>query len=279
MMLKETTLGFLGGGQMCEAIFSGVLKSGALAPQQIWITDVNERRLKELHEKYGVQTVSNDTHGTGTRQVLQECGAVVVSVKPQFAEEVLRHAVKAVTENHLMISIMGGVTLKRLYELLGQETRLVRVMPNTPMLVGKGVAGIVPGRTATQADSRLVQELFEYLGSVYILEEKLIDPLTGLSGCGPAYAYLFMEAMADGGVQRGLPRAVAQRLAAETLAGAAEMVLKTGKHPGELKDDVCSPGGGTIAGVYALEQKGFRGAVIDAVEAACARMEEVGKKA
>ncbi|MDO5602425.1 MAG: pyrroline-5-carboxylate reductase [Oscillospiraceae bacterium] len=278
-MLKETNLGFLGGGQMCEAIFSGVLKSGAMLPQQIWITDVNQERLEALHEKYGVQTVCNDAQGTGAQRVLQECAAVVISVKPQFAGELLRHAAKAVTEKHLMISIMGGVTLKRLYEMLGQETRLARVMPNTPMLVGKGVAGIALGRTATQEDKALVQELFSYVGSVYLLEEKLIDPLTGLSGCGPAYAYLFIEALADGGVQRGLSRATAQKLAAETLAGAAEMVLRTGKHPGELKDNVCSPGGGTIAGVYALEQKGFRGTVMEAVEAACVRMEEVGKKA
>lgn len=277
--MNEKNIGFLGGGQMCEAIFSGILKKNARSAEQIFITDINADRLTQLHDKYGVNTVCNDAEGNGVKQVLKSCDTVVLSVKPQFAEALLKNVKESMQSRHLIISIMGGVPLNRLYALVGDQTRLIRVMPNTPMLVGKGSAGITAGETALPADIDLAKELFCCLGSVYELPEKLIDPLTGLSGCGPAYAYMFIEALADGGVQRGLPRATAQKLAAETLAGAAEMVLQTGKHPGELKDNVCSPGGGTIAGVYALEQGGFRGTVISAVEEACKRMEEVGKKA
>jgi len=181
-------------------------------------------------------------------------------------------------ERHLVISIAAGVTIQTLADELGSAVRLVRVMPNTPCLVGASATGYSPGLTATQADVELVGKLFSAVGKAYRVSEPLLDAVTGLSGSGPAYVYLMIEAMADGGVRCGLPRDVAQSLAAQTVLGAAKMVLETGQHPAALKDAVASPGGTTIAGLQVLERAAFRAAAIDAVEAATRRAQELGKK-
>ncbi|MDD3430036.1 MAG: pyrroline-5-carboxylate reductase [Oscillospiraceae bacterium] len=277
-MLKEKKLGFIGGGQMCEAIFSGAVNSGAVSAGNIAITDTTQSRLDYLKEKYSVNVCLNHADGSGAKAVIEASDIIVLSVKPQFAREVLTSVKASFTAHKLVISIMGGVTLAFLQEFM-PHTPVVRVMPNTPMMVRKGAAGIALGENAAVYHGELVQELFNSVGISFILPEKLIDPLTALSGCGPAFAYMFIEALADGGVEYGLPRALALQLAAQTLAGSAEMVLQTKQHPGELKDKVCSPGGGTIAGVHSLEKDAFRGSVINAVEASCQRMIEVGKKA
>ncbi|WP_312640683.1 pyrroline-5-carboxylate reductase [Hydrogenoanaerobacterium sp.] len=278
MMLENKKIGFIGGGQMCEAIFSGIVASGLVPPQNISITDVNADRLHCLAEKYHVNTVVNKPDAAGAKQVIEQSDIVVFAIKPQYARPVLNDVSSAFRENQLVISIMGGITLDYLEEFLPFNP-VLRVMPNTPMLVRKGIAGIAAGKNATQEHCDLGMELFNLVGISYLLPENLIDPLTSVSGCSPAFAYMFIEALADGGVEKGLPREMAIKLAAQALAGSAEMVLQTGTHPAVLKDSVCSPGGGTIAGVRALEKGGFRAAVIDAVDASCARMIEVGKKA
>lgn len=277
-MIEQKRIGFIGGGQMGEAIFSGVLASGLVKPEQVSVTDVSAERLDTLGKKYGVFTAVNDGANSGARVVIERSDIVVFAIKPQYARPMLTAVSGAFSPAQLVISIMGGITLGFLEEFFPQNP-VLRVMPNTPMLVRRGIAGIAAGAHASEADSALGVELFNLVGMSYLLPENLIDPLTSVSGCSPAFAYLFIEAMADGGVEKGLPHDMAIRLAAQALAGSAEMVLQTGKHPAELKDSVCSPAGSTIVGVHALERGGFRNTVMNAVTESCDKMIEVGKKA
>ncbi|MDL2328009.1 pyrroline-5-carboxylate reductase [Ruminococcaceae bacterium OttesenSCG-928-A11] len=275
-MLKEKSLGFIGAGQMCEAIMAGALKSGAVMPEKTYVCDLSAERLDALAATYGVHPLPNDDAGTGASTLAKSCDIVVLSVKPQYARQVLAASAAAFRPDTLVISIMGGITIATLEAVLPQNP-VIRVMPNTPMLVSCGAAGIATGGKATADHLALCKALFDLVGESYVLPENLIDPLTAVSGCGPAFAYLFIEALADGGVEQGLPRPLAQQLAAQTLVGAGQMVLQTGRHPGQLKDSVCSPGGGTIVGVHALEDGAFRSTVMNAVALARKRMEELGK--
>lgn len=274
--LSEKTIGFIGGGQMAEAIFGGLIAEGAVKPEAVTVTDVSSARLGDLAARFGIATIPNDPKtNAGAASLLTLCDIIIFSVKPQFLRPILDAlAPHFAPTRHLVISIVGGAPLKLLEDSTGAP--VIRVMPNTPMLVREGAAGIALGSRCTEAHSALAAEIFGRVGKTYLLPESLIDPLTSISGCGPAYAYMFIEALADGGVEQGLPRAVATELAAQTLAGAARMVLD-GEHPARLKDSVCSPGGATIAGVHALERGRFRGAVMDAVEAGMRRMAEVGR--
>lgn len=278
MKLNGIKIGVIGGGQMCEAIFSGVTKNGAVSPSQITVTDLNGERLAYLQENYGFATLPNNPGNGGALLLAEQSDLLVLAVKPQFARPILSALQGKSRRDQLVLSIMGGVTIAAI-EPFFPENPVIRVMPNTPMLVGKGAAGLAAGTRAMPEHLRLAKELFAQVGRTYLLPENLIDPLTGVSGCGPAFVYMMIEALADGGVAQGLPRAAALELAAQTVAGAAEMVLQTGAHPGALKDSVCSPGGSTIAGVHSLERDSFRGAVMNAVEASCQKMAEVGKKA
>lgn len=272
--LQQKHVGFIGGGHMAEAILSGLLDAGTLSPQQVTVSDTSLARLEALRERYGVAALHNDAEtNAAAAQLAEQSDILFLCVKPQFARPVFSAAGPAAGEDTLVVSIVGGATL----DTLGQFFKgpVLRVMPNTPMQVRTGVAGIAPSANCAEADVALAVELFSALGKAYTLPEQLIDPLTGISGCGPAYCYLFIEALADGGVAAGLPREMALSLAAQTLTGAARMVLETGTHPARLKDEVCSPGGGTIAGVRALEEGGFRGVVMDAVDAGIRRMQEL----
>lgn len=268
---------FIGGGRMGEAIFSGLIVSGAMSANDLTILDVSEDKLKYLAERYGVNTAINNPENL--KNTLDNCEVVVLAITPQFADSVLKvTAPLLVKGKHTVVSILGGVELKTLESYM-PGIPVIRVMPNTPAAVQAGAAGVAVGSCASDADAAIALDIFNSVGKGYLLPEDLIDPLTGISGCGPAYAYLFIEAMADGGVELGLPRDLAIKLAAQTLIGAGKMVLETGEHPGALKDNVCSPGGSTIVGVHTLEQQGFRGTVIDAVTAAVARMKKVAEEA
>ena len=209
--------------------------------------------------------------------VLAATEVVILGVKPHQLGPVAQALKVAVWPQHLLVSVAAGVTLSSLAGWLGTSAKLVRVMPNTPSLVGAGAAGIAAGPNATAADVELVTTLFASVGKAVAVPESQLDAVTGVSGCGPAFVYLMIEAMADGGVRAGLPRAVALELAAQTVVGAGKMVLDTGTHPGELKDAVCSPGGATIAGVFVLETAGFRGAVMAAVAASAAKSADLGR--
>jgi pyrroline-5-carboxylate reductase len=265
-------VGFLGAGQMATALAGGWIKAGLLDVAKSRAADpIPEARMK-FEKVTGISTVN------GNRDVAAACDVLILAVKPQVLPAVLTELRSVVQPRHMVISIAAGVTIQSLAEGLGATVRLVRVMPNTPCLVEASATGYSPGTTATTADLELVAKLFEAVGKAYLVSEPLLDAVTGLSGSGPAYVYMLIEAMADGGVRCGLPRDVALALAAQTVLGAAKMILETGQHPAVLKDAVTSPGGTTIAGLQVLERAGFRAATIDAVEAATKRAQELGKK-
>ncbi len=269
-------LGFIGAGRMAEAIFSGLVSKGAFNAEHISVTDISAARLEDMERTHGIRAIKNNRSGDGIRELLGISDVVFLAVKPQLCAEVLSKTGCFFTSRHTVISIVGGIPTAALEGYI-PDSPVVRVMPNTPMLVGEGAAGICAGKSASTSHTDIALDLFSRLGRAYILPEALIDPLTGVSGCGPAFVYMFIEALADGGVAAGLPRDIALALAAQTVLGAGKMALETGKHPGVLKDEVCSPGGSTIAGVASLEASGFRGSVMKAVASAVERMGEIGK--
>jgi len=268
-MVAGLKIGFIGGGMMAGAIVAGLTKKQVLPAGQIYVSDHKERRCAELREQYGVQaSVSAD--------FIADMDVLVLAVKPQAAGAALAEIRAAVRPETLVVSIVAGLTLATLAEALPAQP-LVRVMPNTPLAVGAGMSAWARGGRADDEQAALVQEIFSASGEAIEVKEALLDAVTGLSGSGPAYGFLVIDALADGGVAAGLPRAAAIRLAAQTMLGAASMVLATGEHPDVLRDQVTSPAGTTIAGVRVLEQQGLRGALIDAVIAATERSRELGK--
>lgn len=271
----SSRIAFLGGGNMADALLQGLLQSGVAEASRVVVAEPVAARREYLEKKHGVST-------TGENEVaVRDADVLIVAVKPQVIDEALASVRGALPASALVVSIAAGVSCERIESTLrgssfGRLPRVVRTMPNTPALVSEGATGISRGAAATDEDVALARRLFESVGKAVEVPEHLLDAVTGLSGSGPAYVFLFIEALADGGVRNGLPRAAAIELAAQTVKGAAEMVLTTGKHPGELKDMVTSPAGTTIAGVSALERGAFRGTVIDAVTAATERSKALG---
>ena len=262
-------IGFLGAGAMGGAILSGAIKSGIVAPEDVYVSDFS-RSITDKYKAMGCHIVSSNKELGEAVDILQ------VAVKPQYAEEALRELGDSL-DGKAMISIMAGLTTETIRKMTAGSFRLLRLMPNTPALVGAGAFALDSGTDLTEEEKAFAQKLYESLGIVEWMPEHLIDTACGLSGAGPAYIYLVIEAMADGGVAQGLPRNTAMSLAAQTVMGAAKMVLETGEHPDFLKDQVCSPGGNTIIGVKTLEEHGVRGAFIDAVYNATVRSQELGK--
>lgn len=269
-MSLNKRIGFMGSGQMAEALARGLIDRGVVQASQICCSDPAPAR-KELFRSLGCTPYDTNF------EVAKNCDVVFVSVKPQYVHTVLTEARPVLKEDTLVISIAAGITVAQLLEAAGPNARVCRVMPNTPCLVGETAAAMCLGGKATSDDGETVVSLFSAVGKIYQLDEKLLAAVTGLSGSGPAYIYMLIEALADGGVRAGLPRDVAQGLAAQTVLGSAKMVLETGRHPGALKDMVTSPGGTTIAGVHELEKAGFRAACINAVVAATQRANELSK--
>jgi pyrroline-5-carboxylate reductase len=271
MSSSMVKIGFIGAGKMATALASGLIHSGFTTAKSIVASDVSELALQIFATKTGGLT----THANA--DVLQESEIIVLAVKPQHVPTALTELRTHVKPDHLLVSIAAGVTLRTLHEGLGERCRIVRVMPNSPCLVGAGASAFACGPHATNADAELVSALLSTVGIAVPVPESQIDAVTGLSGSGPAYAFQMIEALSDGGVRVGLPRDVATKLAAQTLLGAARMVLETGEHPGSLKDAVTSPGGTTIAGLHAMERGGVRAALMDAVEMATQRSVELGR--
>jgi pyrroline-5-carboxylate reductase len=267
----DVRIGFLGAGKMATALARGWIAAGLLTPVACRGSDP----VVSACENFAAETGADC--GTNNRDVVEASDLVILAVKPQNMAEVLNDIAASVTSRHLVVSIAAGVTLRQLAAAIGPDRRLVRVMPNTPCLVGASASGYALGDVVTADDVALVERLLSVVGIAFRLPEHLLDAVTGLSGSGPAFVYTVIEALSDGGVRVGLPRDVATALAAQTVLGSARMLLETGLHPGVLKDQVTSPGGTTIAGLQALERGGLRAALIDAVEAATRRSQELGK--
>lgn len=264
-------IGFIGGGNMAEAFIKGLLKGG-YAATDLLVSEPAAARRTFLTSTYGVAT--NDDN----LEVVNNSAIIILAIKPQIAAHVVSGLAPAFTPEKLLISILAGVATATLEKLLGQTPRVVRAMPNTPALVGFGAAGLCRGRYSREEDLLLAQQLFSTFGTASIVSEEQLDAVTGLSGSGPAYIFTVIEALADGGVQEGLPRDIALALATQTVLGAAQLVKESGEHPALLRDKVCSPGGTTIAAVQILEEKGLRAALMAAVAAAANRSRELGKK-
>lgn len=264
-------IGFIGAGKMATALASGFIKGGLTASENIVASDVIPSARKHFGDATGARTAAENN------SVIQSSDILVLAVKPQQMAEVMATVSHSLTDRHLVISIAAGITLSRMAAALGDNRRIVRVMPNTPCLVKAGASAFALGGTANRDDAATVQKLLSTVGIAVEVSESLLDAVTGLSGSGPAYAFQIIEALSDGGVRAGLPRTVATQLAAQTLLGAAKMVLETGEHPGSLKDAVTSPGGTTIAGLHEMERGGVRAALMNAVLTAAHRSQELGK--
>lgn len=263
-------IAFIGAGNMTEALVHGLLKGGLAGVEQLYATDTNPERCALIRDRYGIRT------GAANRDAAAWGEVVVLSVEPQVLDGVLDDLAPVVGSGTLVVSVAAGYPIARVVGRLKAARRVVRAMPNTPSSVLAGVTAFAPGAEATDGDLATVLAMFRSVGAVVQVEERLLDAVTGLSGSGPAYVYVAIEALADGGVKQGLPRSVAQTLAAQTLLGAARMVLETGEHPGRLKDRVTSPGGTTMAGLHELERGRLRATLISAVEAATKRSQDLG---
>ncbi|MBW3596789.1 MAG: pyrroline-5-carboxylate reductase [Planctomycetes bacterium] len=267
----NTTIAFIGAGQMARALAQGFVRAGLVEEEAVSAADPSSAARETFAEVLPKAWLTESN-----ADAVRGADVIVLAVKPQHAAAAAAEMRPALEESKLVVSIVAGVTIATLAEQLG-TSRVVRVMPNTPALVGACAAGFALGKGATADDALLVERLLSAVGVAFPVDERLLDAVTGLSGSGPAYAFVMIEALADGGVRMGLPRDVALSLAAQTLLGAATMVLETGEHPAILKDRVASPGGTTIAGLQTLEDRGLRGALSAAVEAAARRSAELGK--
>ena len=264
-------LAFIGGGNMAEALIKGALASGmGIEPGHVSVSDKAGARRTYLADTYGINTHESN------REALAGANLVVLAVKPQVIDEVLVEVQDEIGDGQVVVSVAAGVPISRLHSHLYADTKVVRAMPNTPCLVGEGASAVTPGPGVTADELNRVRELLGAVGTVVVVGEEQMDAVTALSGSGPAYVFMMIEALADGGVKMGLPRDTAITLAAQTVLGAARMVRSTGTHPAKLKDMVTSPGGTTAAGLHVLEQQAVRGALMGAVEAATLRGRELG---
>ena len=270
-MPTKLTIGFLGAGKMATALAKGFIRAGLVDPKRVKASDPSAAARASFAKETGAGTADSNA------DVARGAGVLVLAVKPDQVNVVLAEVRPVVGDKHVLISIAAGVPLARLEAGLAAGVRLIRVMPNTPALLGASATAFAPGKAARPEDAELAQTLFSAVGLALPLKESLLDAVTGLSGSGPAYVYLMIEALSDGGVAAGLPREVATKLAAQTVLGSAKMVLETGLHPGTLKDMVTSPGGTTIEGLHELEKGKLRGTLISAVRAAADKSRKLGQ--
>jgi pyrroline-5-carboxylate reductase len=271
-MLNDKKIGMIGTGNMGKALIDGLIASGTAKAGNIICSDASEQQLAAVREKYGVETTTDNI------AVVKAADIVIYAIKPQIMAAVLKETADFLDKNKLIISIAAGVPMAAIESLLNKELRLIRVMPNVAVAVKEGATAIAAGGNATQEDIQLALAIFDSVGkSIFLKENYLMDAITGLSGSGPAYIFMIVDALADAGVKMGLSRKDARVLASQTILGAAKLLLETQAHPGELKDSVTSPGGTAIAGLHTLEKGGLRTTLINAVEAATNRSKELGE--
>jgi pyrroline-5-carboxylate reductase len=271
-MLSGKRIAFVGAGNMAEALIKGLVASGRVRPGDIVASGRRPERVSRVASRYGVTAAPNNL------ACVEGASIVVLAVKPQVMGSVLAGLAGRVSPDALVISVAAGITTSAIETALHGGARIIRAMPNTAAMVGHSATAIAAGAHATEADVEAARAIFEAVGRVVVVDEVHLDAVTGLSGSGPAYIFLIIEALSDAGVKVGLSREIAQELAAQTLLGAAHMLLETGEHPGRLKDQVTSPGGTAIAGLHTLEAGGLRTTLINAVEAATHRARELGSE-
>ena len=267
----DKKIGFIGCGNMGKAILGGLIASGQVLPGQIWVYTPSPDKVAALRDEYGVNAAES------AQEVAQVADLVFGAVTPNIMIKVLGEITSSLNKETLVVSIAAGVTLDQLARALGHDRKIVRAMPNTPSLVNAGMTSVTPNALVTSEDVADVLNIFRCFGEAEVIAEPMIHPVVGVSGSAPAYVFMFIEAMADAAVLGGMPRAQAYKFAAQAVMGSAKMVLETGKHPGELKDMVCSPGGTTIEAVRVLEDRGFRSAVIEAMEKCMEKSEKLSK--
>ncbi|MCY6372130.1 pyrroline-5-carboxylate reductase [Clostridium ganghwense] len=256
----QNKIGFIGCGNMASAMINGIVKSDLISPEYIIASNPTEEKLIKIKEENDIRTTKSNI------EVAKSSNILFLSVKPNKYKDVIKEIKDEVREDTIIVTIAAGITISRIEEYFDKEVKVVRTMPNTPALVGEGMSALCGNEHVTEEEMKKVVSLFKCFGKVEVVEEKYMDVVTALTGSSPAYVYMFIEALADGAVLKGLPRQKAYKLAAQAVFGSAKMVLETDKHPGQLKDDVCSPGGTTIEAVYALERNGFRAGVMEAME-------------
>jgi pyrroline-5-carboxylate reductase len=270
-MVTDKKLGFIGAGNMGEALVKGLIATKAAAPAQIVVSARRRERIQEMEKLYGVRSGTNP-------EVARQCDVIVLAVKPQILDQVLREISGDVSREKLIVSVAAGVPIAAIERRLRPPMRIVRAMPNTPATVAAGATAMALGEHATDADLATAKTIFDSVGLTVVLEESQLDAVTGLSGSGPAYLFLIIEALADAGVKVGLSRRASMQLAAQTVLGSAKLLIESGQHPGMLKDGVTSPGGTAIAGLHTLEAGGLRNVLMNAVEAATRRSRELGEE-
>lgn len=265
------TIGFIGCGNMCKAIIGGIVKANIVSPSSIIASGLNEENLRKTAEKYGIKTTADNN------EVAKNSDVLVLSVKPNVYPTVINEIKDQVKDSTIIVTIAAGKSIESTEQCFGRKLKVVRVMPNTPALVGEGMAAVCHNEAVNEEEIEFITNIFNSFGKSEIVSEKLMDVVTSVSGSSPAYVYMFIEAMADAAVLDGMPRAQAYKFAAQAVLGSAKMVLETGIHPGELKDMVCSPGGTTIEAVATLEEKGLRDAVISAMRICTKKSKEMSK--
>jgi pyrroline-5-carboxylate reductase len=271
-MLNDKKIGMIGTGNMGGALIDGLIGSGAAKAANILCSDTNERQLERIQNKYQVGTTTDNV------EVVKKSDIVIYAIKPQIMAGVLKETADHLNMDKLIISVAAGVPLAAIESMLDKDLRLIRVMPNVPVAVREGATAVAAGGHADERDVQLALAIFNSVGkSIFLKENYLMDAITGLSGSGPAYIFMIVDALADAGVKMGLYREDALLLASQTILGAAKLLQETGAHPGQLKDSVTSPGGTAIAGLHTLEKGGLRTTLINAVEAATNRSKELGE--
>ncbi|MFL0252188.1 pyrroline-5-carboxylate reductase [Clostridium neuense] len=268
----EKKIGFIGCGNMAQAMIKGIVKSKDVSPENIFVSNPSEEKLKSIKRECGV----NVTHDN--KKVALNSDILILAVKPNKYSDVIKEIKDEVSRRAIIVTIAAGISIDKVRLFFkSDDVKVVRTMPNTPALVGEAMTALCVSDNIKEEEVDLIRNLFDTFGKTEIIEERLMDVITGLSGSSPAYVYMFIEAMADGAVLQGMPREKAYKIAAQSVLGAAKMVLETKKHPGELKDQVCSPGGTTIEAVYYLEKSNFRASVMGAVDKCTEKSKEMAK--
>lgn len=267
---KNITIGFIGAGNMGTAMIKGIIKGNITKPEQIYVFDPASETVNQLQSEFGVTKVSS------SKDVVESCKIIIPAVKPSIIADVLGEIADMLTKNHLIISIAAGITTQQLKSMVKDNCCVIRTMPNTPALVGEAMTAVCKDLTVSEEYLNVASTIFSSFGKVEFVTEDQIHAATAVSGSSPAYAFMFLEAIADGGVMMGLPREQSYKMAAQSLLGAAKMMQETGKHPGELKDMVSSPSGTTIEAIAVLENYGLRGAVIEAVRSCAEKSQKMG---